>query len=174
MRLSVFLLVWSLAASASADQTCNTDDFPLSLPTARFAVNDDATISDAGTDLMWQRCAWGQEWTGSACEGEATSMTWAEAIQLAKDTNSDGSWFYNDWRLPSIRDLASIIERQCQDPRTNLELFPDTPADFFWTRSTRAGEEAASGAYALSFGPDGVKHRPQTEQYHVRLVRPAP
>jgi hypothetical protein len=174
MRLMVFLLGCTLASSVVAGQTCNTDDFPLSLPSARFLINDDATLSDTETDLMWQRCAWGQEWTGSACEGEAKSMSWAEAIQLADEINADGTWFYNDWRLPNVRDLASIIERQCQEPRTNLELFPNTPAAFFWTSTTRGGEEAASGAYALSFGPEGVEHRPQSEQYHVRLVRPAP
>lgn len=164
----------SAASSVSAEQTCNTDAFPLSLPTARFIVNDDATLSDTGTDLMWQRCAWGQEWTGDACEGEAVTMTWSEAKQLADNTNANGSWFYNDWRLPNVRDLASIVERQCQDPRTNLELFPNTPADFFWTSTTRSGDDAESGAYALSFGPEGVEHRAQTEQFHIRLVRPAP
>lgn len=174
MRLMACLLICAAASTATAEQICNTENFPLSLPTARFIVNDDATLSDTGTDLMWQRCAWGQEWTGDVCEGEPLTMTWSDAKQLADKTNADGTWFYNDWRLPNVRDLASIVERQCRDPRTNLELFPNTPASFFWTSTTRPGSEAESDAYALSFGPEGVEHRPQSEQYHVRLVRPAP
>lgn len=174
MRLMLYLLVCLAATPILADQSCNTDGFPLSLPSERFIINDDATLSDTTTDLMWQRCAWGQQWTGDACKGEPASMDWAAAIQLAENTNANGTLFYNDWRLPNIRDLASIVERQCEDPRTNLELFPNTPATFFWTSTTRAGDESESHAYALSFGPEGVDHRAQSEQHRVRLVRPAP
>ncbi|NEX15062.1 MAG: hypothetical protein C1943_00120 [Halochromatium sp.] len=174
MRFLVCLLFLLYPFSLVADQSCRTDELPLSLPTARFVSNDDATLTDTATDLMWQRCAWGQEWTGSGCKGQASLMTWPEALQLADATNADGTLFYNDWRLPNIRDLATIVERQCQDPRTNLELFPDTPAHFFWTSTTRSGDESTLGAYALSFGPEGVEHRSQSERYPVRLVRPAP
>lgn len=174
MRLMFCLFACSMASSAVAEQACNTEDFPRSLPNARFTINDDATLSDTATDLMWQRCAWGQTSTGSACEGKAVEMNWAEALQVAENVNSKGTLFYNDWRLPNVRDLASIVERQCQEPRTNLDLFPGTPASFFWTSTTRQGKESESGAYALSFGPEGVEHRPQSELHHVRLVRPAP
>lgn len=173
MRPLAFLLLCFAALRVAAEQSCDTTDFPLSLPSERFVAQDDGAISDTSTDLMWQRCALGQRWNGSNCEGEPRALSWTEAQQAVAEVNEDGTYFFNDWRVPSIRDLASIIERQCDQPRTNIEVFPTTPADFFWTSSTRTGEDANTGAYALSFGAEGVEHHPQADEHHVRLVRPA-
>lgn len=173
MHALVFLILFAVTASLSAEQRCSAKDFPLSLPTERFFAQDDGAVSDSSTELMWQRCALGQQWTGTHCEGEARILSWGEAQQVVEMINADGTYFFNDWRVPSIRDLASIVERQCVDPRTNVEVFPSTPADFFWTSTMRSTENAEDRAYALSFGPEGVEHHSLTDKHHVRLVRPA-
>jgi hypothetical protein len=173
MRFTACLILCSTMTSVSAEQVCDTKDFPLSLPSERFVAQEDGAVSDTSTELMWQRCALGQKWTGSSCEGDPRSMTWSDAQRAAAAVNEDGTYFFNDWRVPSVRDLASIIERQCTQPRTNIEVFPATPADFFWTSTRRSGADADSGAYALSFGPEGVEHHSQGDKHHVRLVRPA-
>jgi hypothetical protein len=116
-------------------------------------------------------------------------MTWADAEQAAKAINKKGQFFYSDWRLPQLPELASIAERQCKSPRINLEIFPNTAADFFWSATSRPagaasgppGSAAAAAssetpdhfAFALSFGPDGVNYANKQEQHDVRLVRSA-
>lgn len=87
--------------------------------------------------------------------------------------NQRGTYFFKDWRLPNLRELATIVERECTDPRVNLTVFPNTPAGLFWTASSRPGIDAAALAYALSFGDEGVVHLPKEKANHVRLVRDA-
>jgi hypothetical protein len=74
---------------------------------------------------------------------------------------------HSNWRVPQIFELAMIVERQCSNPRTNLDLFPETPANYFWT----ATEPADSGkGYVLSFGTEGAKYKNRGEALNVRLV----
>lgn len=170
----LLVAVAMVAAPVHAGQTCDTTAFPLSVPTDRFEDNGDGTLTDRAAGLMWMRCAVGQAWTDSTCQGTAAVLTWAAAQEAADEMNRGGGQFYNDWRLPTLRELALIIERQCVDPRTNLVLFPGTPAAFFWTSSFRQGEGFEDQAYALSFGPEGVEMRSRADPYHVRLVRLEP
>jgi hypothetical protein len=174
---AVFLLIMiqgGILAPAFAEQTCDTSRYPLSAPTERFSDNGDGTVTDDAAQLMWMRCSAGQTWSDETCVGEAVAYDWQGAQDLAAATNASGSHFFNDWRVPSLRDLAMIAERQCENPRINLGIFPNTPARLYWTNSVRPGEEDDDYAYALSFGPEGVQHVTKGERHAVRLVRTAP
>ncbi len=122
---------------------------------------------------MWTRCSAGQRWESGGCVGNASLLDWKAAQELAASVNSSGALFYNDWRVPQLRELAAITERQCQNPRVNLSVFPQTPGSMYWTSSARAGKEFESQAYGLSFGPEGVKLQSKDQAFHVRLVRNA-
>ena len=81
--------------------------------------------------------------------------------------------FFNDWRLPSVRELATISERRCRNPRLNLSVFPDSPARPYWSASLRPGGADESAAYGLDFGDAGVQLLPKESPNLVRLVRNA-
>ncbi|EGV17184.1 Lcl C-terminal domain-containing protein [Thiocapsa marina] len=157
-----------------AEQRCDTGRYPLSSPTERFSDNGDGTVTDAAAQLMWMRCAAGQTWSGGTCVGEAAAYDWQGAQEHAVATSASGGQFFNDWRVPKLRELAMIAERQCENPRINLTIFPETPPIVFWTESLRPGEGFETFAYALSFGPEGVLHTAKSERHAVRLVRTAP
>lgn len=157
---------------ALAEQRCDTSRYPLSAPTERFTDNGDGTVTDKTSGLMWMRCAVGQEWTGETCAGEAGTFVWPEAEAAAAAVNAGGEQFFNDWRVPGLRDLAMIIERGCRDPRINLKVFPSTLPTFFWTSSQRE-DDADDRVYALSFGPEGVEPHEKTRAHQLRLVRTA-
>ena len=38
-----------------------------------------------------------------------------------------------EWRLPSRKELESLICDECKGVKINQKLFPDTPAQPFWT-----------------------------------------
>lgn len=173
MRLPLLLMLLSAVAPALAEQRCDTSRYPLSAPTERFTDNGDGTVTDTSSGLMWMRCAVGQDWTGGTCAGEALAFSWSAAEAAAAAVNRSGDRFFNDWRVPGLRDLAMIVERECQNPRINLTVFPNTAPVFFWTSSQRQdGEEARS--YALSFGPEGAELHAKGLSHHLRLVRAAP
>jgi hypothetical protein len=173
MRLITLILAAATSQVGFAEQRCDTRDLPLSLPSERFIEHDDGTVTDTASGLMWMRCSLGQQWTTGGCQGEPMRYEWDALEDAAQQINASGDFFFNDWRVPQLRNLAMLIERQCQDPRTNLEVFSGTPADFFWTSTLRPGNESTDSAYALSFGPDGVQRHEKTMKHHLRLVRTA-
>ena len=129
-------------------------------------------VTDSSSHLMWGRCAVGQTWRDNGCSGTATRHAWAAAQALVQDLNRTGTHFYNDWRLPSLRELATITERRCINPRINLNVFPSTPPATFWTATDRV--RMNENAYVLDFAAGGVGDDVKTATHHVRLVRNAP
>ena len=63
----------------------------------RFIDNNDGTITDAVTGLMWE----GNQ--------NPEKMTWREAIEYCKSLRLAG---YEDWRSPSIEDLRTLYEKR--------------------------------------------------------------
>jgi Protein of unknown function (DUF1566) len=175
-RPVVFLLALlaglSMWQAAGAQQACT--DAASSLPSARFHDNGDGTVTDVESKLMWMRCAGGQQWQGQRCVGAADAYGWADAQQHADKVSRDGAAFFNDWRVPALRELATITDRGCENPRTNLAVFPDTPAGPFWSSTARPGENAGERVLALSFGAEGVMFARKDERFHLRLVRTGP
>jgi hypothetical protein len=157
---------------ALAAQTCDTQSYPMSTPSARFTDNGDGTLTDTQSGLMWMRCALGQRWTGSACSGDPDALSWKGAQEAAQSLNAQGGYAtHADWRMPHIPELAMIVERQCANPRVNLDLFPGTPASYFWTATGRRGAGLDAEAYRLSFGPEGAGPDRKDDRLYARLVR---
>jgi len=112
-RLWILLLGLCLVfftGAAAAAQTCKYDSIPATAPASRFTDNGDGTVTDKTTGLQWQRCSQGQTWSGGTCAGTATGHTWQAALQLADVATYAGR---SDWRLPNIKELASIVEQAC-------------------------------------------------------------
>jgi len=61
----------------------------------RFHVNGDGTISDTASGLMWAQVDSGR------------GLNWKEALAFCEDFQLAG---YSDWRLPSIKELNSIVD----------------------------------------------------------------
>jgi cation transport regulator ChaC len=167
------LVAFLLGGPVLAQQVCDTRSYPLSSPTSRFADNADGTVTDMESKLMWTRCSAGQVWAGGTCSGMASRHTWQAAQGVARDVNQRGTYFYTDWRLPLLREIATITERQCRSPRINLAVFPDTPVTQYWTASSRSGPQAEGFAFAIGMGADGVEFQDKDQANMVRLVRNA-
>lgn len=172
-RALLVATVWAGASAVNAQQACDGNGTS-SLPAARFHDNGDGTVTDVESKLMWMRCAGGQQWRGQRCVGAADAYGWADAQQHADQVSRDGAAFFNDWRVPALRELATITDRGCANPRTNLAVFPDTPAAPFWSSTARPGEIAGQRVLALSFGTEGVMLARKDERFHLRLVRTGP
>jgi hypothetical protein len=157
-----------------ADQSCDTSIYPLSTPSSRFEDHGDGTVTDRLSKLMWMRCSAGQTWSSGRCDGEALDLNWQAAQTTVQEINQAGKFFFKDWRVPQLPELASIAERQCRDPRINLEIFPGTAPTAYWTATSRSPEPGAAEAYTLSFGAEGVINSAKTEAHALRLVRTAP
>jgi hypothetical protein len=157
----------------------------------KFIDNKDGTVTlkangwiwQRSNDLMWQRCSIGQNWTGTTCEGDAKKFTWDDAIKLT--SNFAG---YNDWRLPTNKELRSLI--YCSDgmtqtlgkeesgrlctasplsPTINTIYFPNTPSDWFWSSTPRAN--SSSSAWRVYFYNGYSDDNGKDSYGNVQLVR---
>lgn len=165
--LSLFIAMFSspLTSTAVQTQTCHSYWPKASTPVSRFTNNNDGTITDNITGLIWKRCSEGL--SGTLCEsGSATTFTWQDALKFAKSSTFAGK---NDWRLPNIKELATIVERQCTMPAINEIVFPLTPTMSFW--SSTPYDANANFAWNIYF-PYGISDGNNKEyKFYVRLVR---
>jgi hypothetical protein len=172
LRIILLCAASALCLPVQADQSCDTSQYPLSSPSERFVDNGDGTVTDRVTQLMWMRCSQGQQWSEGSCSGAPVSFDWTAANGVAEQLNDGGEAFYNDWRVPSLTEIAAIVERQCSEPRINLEVFPETPPGIYWSSSPRPKDRDA--VYAMGFGDQGVAPTAKDQSHYVRLVRTGP
>ena len=125
-----------------------------------FIDNDDSTITDNATGLMWSK------------DDSGEGMDWEAALAYAEGSEYAG---YDDWRLPNIKELQTIADYSGAFPAMDASVFNlteltnimgQTDYPFYWS-STSNPVEAGDGevetgtvyAWALAAGyntdPDG-------------------
>lgn len=114
----VFFLFLTLAARV-VSAGCIPDQ-PSSTPDSRFVLNG-ATVYDTATRLTWMRCTHGTAYRNGHCTGQVEPLTLSQAHTAASAAGKG-------WRLPTIDELASLVEERCIHPAINSRIFPDVAA----------------------------------------------
>jgi hypothetical protein len=127
------------------------------------AIGSGTGLKDPLTGLVWRRCAEGATWSGSACVGTPTTVTWAGALALAAAAGGT-------WRLPSIAELSTMLTAGANSPCTMFsEPFPVIEA--FWSNTpTTSGTDVWVFDHQFMSCIPRVP-RAMTGQGEVRLVR---
>lgn len=143
-------------------------------PNPRFSDNGDQTITDKLTGLVWTRDA-------NPAHGY---KSWQQALDYLKALNSRNHLGHNDWRLPNINELESLVNKQPDLAAwLNSQGFSNVQKDYYWTSSTYAaytscawsvgmysgivaGHRKAEGGYVwpMRRAPSGILTLPQTGQ----------
>lgn len=154
--------------SAQAEQTCPAG-LLRTAPDSRYSDNGNGTVTDNQTGLMWKQCSEGQ--SGAGCAGIATGLNWPDSLAAGANSSFAG---FNDWRLPNVKELASLIERACHRPSINELRFPNTPpTGIYWVSSSSAAN--GSNAWFVYFSNGGVLNASSKSSIGlVRLVRGGP
>lgn len=145
-------------ARSGLEQSTPSDEFTL--------LGDGSVVRHEATGLAWQRCSVGQTWNGSTCQGAPSMFDWGSALARAEGEG-------DDWRLPNIKELGSIVERCRTSPAINRVVFPNTPPEFFWT-STPSRFEGSVWVFDFELGFTGIRSgipEPAGRHWPLRLVR---
>ncbi|MHB8092903.1 MAG: Lcl domain-containing protein [Syntrophales bacterium] len=115
--------------------------------------NGDGTVTDTDTGLMWQK-------------EMVTGKTWDEALKYAEGLSLAR---YNDWRLPTLKELQSIVNYSHYNLATDTAFFPGTLSSDCWSSSTNA--YWGGGAWGIDFDHGDVYGQGKMTALAVRAVR---
>lgn len=139
---------------------------------SRYSYSTDASeVTDSQTGLVWRRCTEGMAWSGGTCTGTATAYTHEAALARAKTQTG--------WRLPNVKELASIVDRSRMNPAIDPAVFPATSTGWYWSSSPYAADSGYAWAVGFDYGVvtsynrNGIVNNGGTIDYYiaVRLVR---
>ncbi|MDA8243189.1 MAG: DUF1566 domain-containing protein [Elusimicrobia bacterium] len=130
---------------------------------------------DNVTGLMWVTNS------GDACAGcaggyvSSGTYTWARALDACNNLTYAG---YSDWRLPNIRELASLIDySQASAPTINGSYFLNAAGAYYWSGTTYMINTGMAEAVDFSAaGPQVAYYNKTTTPaaVYVRCVRGGP
>ncbi len=89
-------------------------------------------VIDLKNKIEWLKCTTGQQWSDkkNTCVGNAIKLDY-KSIENANSQLNDQ--VDGEWRLPSRKELESLVCKNCDGVKIDEELFPNTPAEPFWT-----------------------------------------
>ncbi len=129
------------SSCASAGATFYGQDAQYSGLQPTYVDNGDGTVTDVNTGLMWQK-------------DPGNKMTYSQALANADSFNLAG---YDDWRLPTIKELYSLILFSGTDSSSCTEVASCTATPFIDTNyfnfqygDTAAGERVIDSQFASS------------------------
>lgn len=118
-----------------------------------FHDNGDGTITDRATGLTWSK------------DDSGKGMDWKAALAWVQQKNAEKFLGHDDWRLPDIKELQSIVDyTRSPDTTRSAAIDPvfscskitneDGKADFpfFWSATTHEGFRGGEAAMYIAFG----------------------
>lgn len=120
----------------------------------RYKDNGDGSINDLYTGLMWQY------------KDDDQTRNWENALTYCEDLHLAG---YDDWRLPDIRELRSLVERALNDPAIENIFLPYVKSAAYWSSTTSVSY--TSKAWLISFSSGLTDWSDKTNELYARCVR---
>ncbi len=106
-----------------------------------FVDNEDGTISDLSTGLMWMQ------------DDYSEGIEWEEALAYCEDLEFSG---YDDWKLPNVKELQSIVDYSGVYPAIDPTYFNSTKEEdedyFTWLWTSTSADETVGAAWYVAFG----------------------
>lgn len=133
----------------------------------RFVPSADGNeVTDTLTGLVWRRCAAGQHWDpiDQRCDGILIQFDWPQALDYAQANRQGG------WRVPNVKELASIVDQATHHPAADRQAFPDMPTHLPFFSSTPKSQDGMVYVHGIEFAT-GSLLAGQDPTWLLRLVR---
>ncbi|TCT21539.1 List-Bact-rpt repeat protein [Thiobaca trueperi] len=130
-------------------------------------------VRDNVTGLTWE-----VKTDDGGLHDKDSTFSWQDTEEYAQDVNAIGLCGFQDWRLPSVKELTGIVDysRTYPGPTIDVDYFPNTPdgrnrpASDFWSSSSGA-RDPSNVAWEVFYGFGGVYVVSKNNERGVRLVR---
>lgn len=128
------------------------------------AKTDDGSIHDKDNTYTW--CD-----TNPATNGgdAGTCGVGTDTTDFIDNLNAAIYGGHDDWRIPTIKELATIVNSEIYNPSINNTFFPNTASSNYWTSTTQAA--FSDSAWRVRFGSGVTEGKSKSNSYCVRAVR---
>ena len=109
---------------------------------------------------------------GTASGGACSGGTGCDTEKFVADVNAAHLCTYTDWRMPTQRELLTLVLADGSVPSIDPTYFPNTQASYpsyFWSGSSYVPNPP--GAWVVNFHDGGTGAGTKSLTYYVRLVR---
>ncbi|OGW25534.1 MAG: hypothetical protein A2X59_00825 [Nitrospirae bacterium GWC2_42_7] len=165
--MTIFSILFLTVSNSSAnDETMQ--DMANNIKPMSFTTNDDTTLVDDNTGLMWQQQDDGNTYTWYQASGTYDEMYNPASENVCGNLVLSG---YADWRLPTKEELTGIVDYAIPFPSETIKTtyFPDTKPSGYWSSTTY--ENYPDYAWAVYFNDGGVYSSSKYYDVYVRCVR---
>jgi len=123
-----------------------------------FSRDSSGVVADSKSGLAWQ-----DDYSDNG--GEIKKATWQDALVYCHELTLGGE---NDWRLPNIRELKSIVDDSKYNPAIS-SIFQNVTSYYYWSSTTRVSD--SSNAWFVHFYNGYDRWYSKTNEGRVRCVR---
>lgn len=153
-----------ITATSTSTSTMIIKGLPPESPT-NYTNNKNGTITDNYTGLVWKQCTQGM--SGSDCKtGSPSLRIWSKARTECDDLVFAGK---SDWRMPTLKELQSIVNTKGFDPAINKNFFLNTSDSPYWTETSPA--EYVASKFTVLFSDGSVYYKDSNNFAATRCVR---
>jgi Protein of unknown function (DUF1566) len=125
-------------------------------PPCRYSISN-GQVYDSYTRLTWSQSV------------AAGTYSWAEAKAYCPTSTVNG---VGGWRLPTEKELLTIVDTRQYRPSIDLATFPGTPEEAFWSSTPLAGTGDGEPPWNVRLlGGSSDISLPATSSAYVRCVR---
>ncbi len=110
-------------------------------------------VTDTKSLLLWEQVVSSPTYTHAAAQAYCSSL------------NLDGG----GWRLPSMKELLTIVDETRSYPAIDTAAFPSTPPEQFWTSSSRLSK--SNHIWYVEFGMGETNSNDPVTVRRARCVR---
>src|SRR3990167_4113691 len=112
-------------------------------PNPRFSDNGNETVTDNLTGIMWSKNA-------NLPNG---TRTWQGALDYIASLNNSNYLGFNDWRLPNVNELKSMIDYSKINPSIPQgNPFTNVQSNYYWSSSTYADYTGSAWGVVMDGG----------------------
>ena len=136
-------------------------------PDPRYTDNGDGTVTDSLTGLMWLK------------DAGCLKKRWSDALNIIIDFNANPPGYsclgytadYNDWRMPNVKELESMINYETSDAAgwLNSAGFTNVKYSSYWSSTT--SQKSAAQAWMMNMKKSSKLLQNKKSNYYAWPVR---